>query len=165
MSNLTIAISASDLSENTSYEPLPAGSYIVNIFDVELTSVKNGENAGKPQYKVQLKVADGQFANRRLFTYLPLYAGKGFWKSQSFFEALGYEVSAGNFTVPTPNDLSGKALVAKVKIVADRDGAPENNVSGFVNPGAVKEQVVTGAATPVASAADIWTATPQQGTF
>lgn len=155
MSNLVINLSANDITEQSSYEPLPAGNYVTSVFNVELTEVKSGENAGKPQYKVQLKVQDGQFENRRLFTYLPLYSGKAFWKSQAFFEALGYEMSAGNFTVPTPNELAGKQIVAKVKVVPDQNGGQENNVSGFTVPTA-QRQVVTGGATPVANASAIW---------
>ena len=131
MTNLIINIGASDLSEQNSYEAIPAGTYNTTVFNVELTEVKNGENAGKPQYKVQLKVADGQYENRRLFTYVPLYTGKAFWKTQAFFEALGYDVKDGKFSVPTPNELAGKSVGAKVKIAQDMNGADENNVAGF----------------------------------
>ena len=131
MSNLTINISANDLQEQTSYEPLPQGTYNAVIFNAEVVQVKNGENAGKPQFSIQFKVTDGQYENRRVFTYIPLYTGKAFWKTQAFFTALGYDLKDGQFTVPTPNEISGKAIAIKVKVVPDQDGNNVNNVAGF----------------------------------
>ena len=107
-----------DAFGSSDYAPLPAGSYNANVFEVEIVQVKNGENAGKDQFKVQFKVAEGEFSNRRLFTYIPLYAGKASWKTVAFFKALGYEPKPGEpFTIPTPNELAGKNLGIKVKVV------------------------------------------------
>lgn len=133
MAGLSINITDADLqSANTgSYDPVPAGTYNTTIFNVELTEVKSGENAGKPQYKLQFRISEGQFENRRLFTYVPLYKGKAFWKTQAFFGALGYDMKAGEFTVPTPNELSGKPVAVKATIVKDMNGADDNNVAGF----------------------------------
>lgn len=119
-------------SNNTSYEPLPKGKYDVTIFDIQADSVKSGENAGKPRWKIQLKVSSGQFENRRLFTLIPLYVAGDFWKTQSFFEALGYDLKEGKFTVPEINELLGKGLSARVTIrEADGQYPADNNVSGY----------------------------------
>lgn len=151
MSNFSININESDLSQN-SYEVIPAGTYATTVFNVELTDVKNGDNAGKKQYKVQLRISEGQYENRRLFTYIPLYTGKAFWKTQSFFEALGYDVKGGQFAVPTPNELAGKPVGARVKIAQDRDGVDENNVAGFNAPASTPaNNLASVGATPVAS--------------
>lgn len=128
MSNLTINISAGDLQES-SYDPIPAGTYDATVYAVEVVEVKNGENAGKPQYKIQFRLST-EYENRRLFTYVPLYTGKAFWKTQAFFEALGYEMNDGKFTVPTPAELGGKAIRLKTTIVQGLNG-DENNVAGF----------------------------------
>lgn len=141
MSNLSINISAGDLQSTGNYEPLPDGSYESTVYAVELTEVKNGENAGKPQYKLQFRVSEGQFENRRIFTYIPLYTGKAFWKTQAFFSALGYEMADGKFVVPTPTDLSGKPVRINLSIVENNNGEKENNVKGFA-----KTQVKVGAA-------------------
>jgi len=115
----------------TSYEPLPKGKYETTIYDIQQDTVKSGENAGKPRWKVQLKVVSGQYENRRLFTLIPLYVAGDFWKTQSFFEALGYSLK-GNFEVPETKDLLGKALGARVTIrEAQGDYPADNNVSGF----------------------------------
>jgi hypothetical protein len=127
---ISINISQGDLAPKNEYSLLPAGTYSTTIFDIETLEVKNGENAGKPQFKIQLRVSEGEFENRRLFTYVPLYTGKAFWKTQAFFEALGYDMKDGKFTVPPTNDLMGKAIGAKVKIAQGLEGE-ENNVGGF----------------------------------
>jgi len=119
-------------SNSNSYEPLPKGKYDVTIFDIQADTVKSGENAGKPRWKLQLRVASGQFENRRLFTLVPLYVAGDFWKTQSFFEALGYDMKAGKFTVPEVNELLGKALTARVTIrEASAEYPADNNVSGY----------------------------------
>lgn len=156
-----INISSGDLTEqNTgSYEALPKGTYSTTIFSAELTEVKSGDNAGKPQLKVQLKVADGEeYANRRLFTYVPLYTGKAFWKTQAFFTALGYDMKAGNFQVPEINELLGKSIGAKVTVVPNSmSGEDENNVGGFTSAtsGNVDAVLKSMGATP-ASTGGIW---------
>jgi hypothetical protein len=129
-------------SGNTnSYEPLPKGKYETTIYDVQLDTVKSGDNAGKPRWKVQLRVSDGQFENRRLFTLIPLYVAGDFWKTQAFFEALGFDVKAGQFTVPEPQALLGKAIAARVTIrEAQGDYPADNNVSGYDKAGEVKTE-------------------------
>lgn len=114
-----------------SYDPVPAGKYETTIYDVQAETVKSGQNAGKPRLKVQLRVSEGQHENRRLFVLIPLYVAGDFWKTQSFFESLGYSVK-GNFQVPDTKDLLGKAVTARVIIrEAQGDYPAENNVSGF----------------------------------
>jgi hypothetical protein len=118
-------------SNTNSYEPVPAGKYETTIFDVQAETVKSGQNAGKPRWKVQLKISEGQFENRRLFVLIPLYVAGDFWKTQSFFESLGYPVK-GNFDVPEATELFGKPVVARVVIREAQGEYPaDNNVSGF----------------------------------
>lgn len=146
-----------DAFGSSDYAPLPEGTYNANVFEVEIVQVKNGENAGKDQFKVQFKVAEGQFSNRRLFTYIPLYAGKASWKTVAFFKALGYEPKPGeSFNVPTPNELAGKSLAIKVKVVPSQDGGEENNISGFAPTSKVESLAsALGIKEPVSSD-DIW---------
>jgi hypothetical protein len=155
MSNLTINLSPADLQQNSDYAPIPAGTYNATVFNAELTEVKSGENAGKPQYKLQFRISDGKAENRRIFTYVPLYTGKAFWKSQAFFSALGYDMSEGSFTVPTPNELAGKAVAVKVTVVPGQNGGEDNNVAGFVKAGTA---TASSLAEPinVKSASEIW---------
>lgn len=118
-------------SSTASYEPVPAGKYETTIYEIAAETVKSGPNEGKPRWKVQFRIAEGQFENRRLFALIPLYVAGDFWKTQSFFEALGYSLK-GSFEVPDTNDLLGKALVTRVTIKeAQGDYPADNNVSGF----------------------------------
>jgi hypothetical protein len=118
-------------SSSESLGPVPKGNYNVNVFDVKVEEVKSGANAGKPRWNVQLKIADGQYENRRLFVYIPLYVAGDFWKTQSFFEALGYSVK-GQFQTPQPNEIMGKSLIARVTVrEADGQYEADNNVAGF----------------------------------
>lgn len=123
-----------NLSQNNNsdnFEPVPAGKYETTIFDIQAETVKSGQNEGKPRWKVQLKIAEGQFENRRLFVLIPLYIAGDFWKTQIFFESLGFKVK-GNFDVPEINALLGKAIIARVVIrEAQGDFPADNNVSGF----------------------------------
>ena len=130
------ALSSASASTN-SYDPLPKGKYDVAVFDVQSDTVKSGENAGKPRWKIQLKVTSGQFENRRLFTLIPLYVAGDFWKTQSFFEALGFDIQAGKFTVPEINEILGKVVTARVTIREAQGEYPaDNNVSGYDKPAA-----------------------------
>jgi hypothetical protein len=151
---ITINIGASDLAPKSDYSLLPAGTYNTTIFDIETLEVKSGENAGKPQFKIQLRVSSGEAENRRLFTYVPLYTGKAFWKTQAFFEALGYDMKDGKFTVPATKDLMGKSVGAKVKIVPGLEGE-ENNVAGFVKASNTPDSLITSIG-GVESSEDVW---------
>lgn len=146
-----INITNEDLSQQSSYEPVPAGTYNTTVFEVTPTEVKSGDNAGKPQYKIQLRISEGQNTNRRLFTYVPLYTGKAFWKTQAFFTALGYDMKDGQFTVPTPNELAGKELSAKVTIVDGLNGQ-DNNIASFSKQSASQTLSSMGAT----SVSDAW---------
>jgi hypothetical protein len=160
MTSININISNEDLASTSSgsYDPIPKGTYATTIFTAELVPVKNGENAGKPQLKIQLRVSEGQFENRRLFTFVPLYTGKAFWKTKAFFEALGYDLNAGNFEVPDVTELLGKPLGAKVTLVANSvSGEDENNVGGFTGASSSTDELLKGmGAIPTGSVGSPW---------
>lgn len=132
MSNIKINITDEALAAaGGSYEPVPEGSYNATIFNVVSETVKSGDNAGKPRYNVQFALTGEGVNNRRVFSYVPLYVAKDFWKTQSFFKALGYDMKAGDFEVPTATDLAGKPIGVRVKIGQDQEGKPKNEVGGF----------------------------------
>lgn len=132
MSNIKINITDEALaSTKGSYEPIPAGSYNATVFEVKQEQVQSGDNAGKPRFNVQFSITDEGHKNRRVFSYVPLYVAKDFWKAQAFFSALGYDMKAGDFEVPTPAELAGKPIGVRVKIGTDQNGLPRNEVGGF----------------------------------
>lgn len=112
--------------------PIPAGTYACSIFDATAEEVRSGPNAGKPRWNVQFKVTEGEYDNRRIFAYIPLYVAGDFWKTQAFFTALGYDVK-GEFTVPDIRDVLGKSIDVKATVrEAEGDYPASNNVAGFV---------------------------------
>jgi hypothetical protein len=128
----SLNFSADAFESSGSYSPVPAGTYNTTIYEVKIVQVKSGENACKDQFNVQFRIADGQYENRRLFTYIPLYAGKAQWKTLAFFKALGFEPKPNEpFQIPTPADLGGKPIGVKVTVVQDQNGGDDNNVAGF----------------------------------
>lgn len=50
------------------FEPLPSGFYEADITDIELVDVQQGANAGKPMFKVEATISEGEpFENRKLW--------------------------------------------------------------------------------------------------
>jgi len=133
MSNIKISgITEESLaSKGGSYEPVPAGSYNATIFEAKLEEVRSGPNEGKPRFNIQFSITDEGHKNRRVFSYVPLYVANDFWKAQSFFKALGYDMKAGDFEVPSVTELAGKPIGVRVKVGADQNGLPRNEVGGF----------------------------------
>jgi hypothetical protein len=131
---------------------IPAGSYNATVFEVKQEEVRSGPNEGKPRFNVQFRISSGQYENRRVFSYIPLYVAGDFWKTQSFFSALGYDMKSGDFEVPEVNELQGKAIGVRVKVGKDQNGEDRNEVSGFDK--ATSESLLGSmGATPVS---DVW---------
>lgn len=127
-SDYTPSTGSSDLG------PIPAGVYSATLFEVKAEEVKSGANAGKPRWNVQFRIQGGEYDNRRVFSYIPMYVAGDFWKFESFFSALGYKVE-GAFQVPAINDILGKAVDLRVKIRdAQGDYPASNEVAGFNKP-------------------------------
>jgi hypothetical protein len=154
--SFTISVPA-DLVQSaptTDIGPIPAGTYSCTIFEAKAEEVRSGKNAGKPRWNVQLRVAAGQHENRRLFAYIPLYVAGDFWKTQSFFGALEYDVK-GEFSVPEVNDVLGKAIDVKVTIrEAEGDYSADNNVAGFVKVSSGTDALTSMGATEATG--DVW---------
>lgn len=133
--------------------PLPKGTYSATIYEVKAEEVRGGANAGKPRWNVQFRVSGGDYENRRLFAYIPLYVAGDFWKTQSFFEALGYDVK-GEFEVPAPKELLGKAVDVRVTVrEAEGDYPADNNVAGFNKATTGADALTAMGAKP---ASDLW---------
>lgn len=113
---------------------LPKGTYSATIYEVKPEEVRSGANAGKPRWNVQFRISAGEYENRRVFAYIPLYVAGDFWKTQNFFESLGFDVK-GDFTVPAPKDILGKPVDVRVTVREAQGDYPEdNNVAGFNKP-------------------------------
>lgn len=139
-------------SSTTTLSAIPAGTYQATVFDAKLEEVRSGPNEGKPRLNVQFRVSDGEFENRRVFSYIPLYVAGDFWKTKAFFGSLGYDMKAGDFEVPDATELAGKPVAVRVKVGKDMNGEDRNEVGGFDAPSA--EDVL--ASSLGATSSDLW---------
>ena len=156
MSELSLSFTEEDLASTGTYSVVPAGSYNAVVFEVKQETVTSGPNEGKPRFNVQFKLTDKGVENKRVFGLVALYKAGDYWKTQSFFKALGYDLTAGSFKVPSPQELGGKAIGVRVKIGKDQNDQDRNEVAGFdaatAGSGALLDSI---GATPVSSS-DVW---------
>jgi len=156
--SISLNFTAEDLSAASSgdYSVVPAGSYNATIFDVKQETVKSGPNEGKPRFNIQFRLTGEGVENRRVFAYVALYKAGDYWKTQAFFKALGYDLTAGTFAVPSPQELSGKPIGVRVKVGKDQDGNDRNEVSGFDKAASVNDLMASIGATPTTPTGDVW---------
>ena len=133
---------------------IPAGSYNATVFDVKQEEVRSGPNEGKPRLNVQFRISEGGYGNRRVFSYVALYVAGDFWKTQSFFKALGYDMKSGDFEVPSADDLQGKSIGVRVKVGKDQNGEDRNEVAGFDKATATADSVL--GSMGATSSSDVW---------
>ena len=161
MSNISFNVTEEALASvaGGDYTPIPAGSYNATVFEVKLEQVKSGPNEGKPRFNIQFRISQGEHENRRVFGYVALYVAGDFWKTQSFFSALGYDMKSGEFKVPEINELLGKPIGIRVKVGKDGEGRDRNEIAGFDKPAksSVDDLLTdTLGAKPVAASSDLW---------
>lgn len=120
--------------ESANYEPIPTGTKLeVSVFDISKVQVKTGENAGKDQLDVTVKVTEeGQYFGREIrYNKLPLYAGKSAWALTAFAEAVGWPTSKdeqGHTLIDMPDNLQdvlGTKFIAKIGQTASNKNNPE----------------------------------------
>lgn len=130
--------SAVDTTDN--FEPLPAGDYVVEVVD---SSVKQ-TRAGDGEYiALQLRVVDGQYENRRVFTNINTVSPK------ADTQAIGEKLLAQLCTaVGLPHalddtaDLHSIPVRASLKIEPEKNGYPaRNNVRAFKPAGSAPTPV------------------------
>ena len=122
--------------------PLPEGSYLFNIFNVEEAEYgENTANAGKPRLIVTLKVAEGDYKGRQVKDFgVPLFPN---WASGAvahtfyqFAKAVGGEVDEdGNVSFPVDEwtDLQGETIKARISH-EDYQGSPRARVQRYLAP-------------------------------
>ena len=128
------------------FEPMPSGFYEADITDIEIVEVASGDNKGKPMFKVEYTLSDGNFANRKLWSNVMLFNvldkdGKpNNWFLAQFLKATGNSVALDAGTIPAIEDLQGKHVtlsvrksVNKYKTQRSADGETvfQNTVNGF----------------------------------
>ena len=129
------------------FDPLEPGRYNAEVFEITMDAVKNATGAGKmpagtPMMKVQFKITDEEYANRRVWTQFVI-PPKDYDKSAAakmkgmlarFFIALGTpeeEVLNKNFS-PDFGDYVGEPCVITVAKEPKKD-RQDNIIEGEYN--------------------------------
>lgn len=116
MSGLRVNFSSDEAkSEARSAELLPRGDYHVALTDIEYREVREGKNADKPYWNLEFTIQSGPHENRKVWTNCMLFAPALYTFAQ-LMKACGYDVEAGEFEVPDPDELIGKIMVAVVTV-------------------------------------------------
>ena len=130
-----------------SFEPMPTGFYEADITDIEIVEVASGDNKGKPMFKVEYTLSDGDFANRKLWSNVMLFTvydkegQPNNWFLAQFLKATGNADALTTGNVPEAEAYLGKKVIANVKRVRDKyneQDQPEgtilykNEVKGFM---------------------------------
>lgn len=122
-----------DEAESTGdYKPIPRGEYHCKITDNEVALSKSEKNPGKPMWKMELTVQDGEYENRKLITNVCLWNGALYSLSQIMKAIYQVDIEAGEFRVPAAADLIGKDVIAKVMVKPANDQYDAgNNIKSF----------------------------------
>ena len=140
--NVTEAAQQEAAKGGGDFQPLAAGIYNVTVVDAEETKIDNPKsvNNGFTSVRMQFRISDGQKgANRRLFQTVydverwankdgsdpkdangVVIEGTGSvnWLFSQFYKSLGVDMT-GAVDLPEIEDLLGKSLAVKIKIVPD----------------------------------------------
>lgn len=115
--------------EAVSFEAIPAGMYNCQIIENEFGFSKS---SGNPMWSLQLEVADGEYAGRRLFSHL-VWAGKGLGFTKKDLAQIAPELLEAPFDTKDPEivaSLLGRDVRVKVA-VRIYEGEKTNNVRGL----------------------------------
>lgn len=130
---IVLNLTDDDLTEQK-FTPAPAGWYPVEIEEIETRESKSAKNPGKPFYSIKFKSVDEDRFKGRFFDNVMLWQG-AHYDIVAIGKALGLIESAGDFSIPTEDELLGKELEVRVVIEKytnrDDEEAERNAVKGY----------------------------------
>lgn len=135
----------------SSNDPIPLGERLkVSVYDIDEAVVKSGDNAGKPQLVLTVKVTEpGPYQGREIrYNNIPLYAARNAWTLVAFADAVGLKTDRDSGNVELPDnigDLRGKEFIAKMGHRTGNDGNIYNTVAGYakIKSGGTETQTPT----------------------
>lgn len=113
--------------EAQSFEAIPKGKYPVVVEDVQFQISKS---SNKPMFNVRFSITEGEFANRKLFTYMS-FSEKALAVTKANIAALAPDLITTSFNPKKVADeslLIGKTAIASVGIEKDQSGDDRNTV-------------------------------------
>ena len=147
-----LMFNAAAVQPRSSFDPIPAGSYIASISESAIKPTKSGTGQ---MLTLTWDILDGQYKGRKVFDRLNIQ------NTNPKAEAIGQEQlsalchAAGVLQLQDTNQLHGKPVKIKVKIRKDDTGQFEdsNEVSGYT---AASGASIPAAAAPAAAPAAPW---------
>jgi hypothetical protein len=115
--------------EDTGFEALPKGMYPCIISECEFTY---SQSSGNPMWTLQLEVAEGEYAGRKLFNHL-VFAGKGMGITKQNLGRIKPELLESPFSPDDEEVIAGMlGLEVKAKVTVRKyEGEDRNNVNGL----------------------------------
>lgn len=113
--------------EAMSFDVFPKGNYPLVIDDMEFQISKS---SGKPMWAMRFSVTEGEFANRKLFSYWS-FSEKALPMTKTNIAAVAPELLEGPFNPKQVADeamLVGRTCMGKVGIEKGTDGNEDRNV-------------------------------------
>lgn len=113
--------------EAMSFEVFPKGNYPLVIDDMEFQISKS---SGQPMWSMRFSVTEGEFANRKLFSYWS-FSEKALPMTKTNIAAVAPELLEGPFNPKQIADealLVGRTCMGKVSIEKGTDGNDDRNV-------------------------------------
>jgi hypothetical protein len=112
-------------AESTVREVPPSGEYHCKIVEIETKEVKpTSKNVGKPYWNVQFVAQSDKYAGSRFFSNIMLFEGVDgtLGALSQFLKALDFDVQAGEFELPEPDELIGRDInIRGTKLLAGYD--------------------------------------------
>lgn len=87
-------------NDSGDFETLPIGEYSCFVYEMEGKMSSNNN----PMISITLKVAEGEYKNRQLWTNITLIP-KAWFKVEEFFEAVDYDLDNLPESVETPQEI------------------------------------------------------------
>lgn len=135
--------------KSAGFEPIPPGKYLVAVTGCELAETgPNSKQAGRPYFKLEYTVQEGQYENRKIWDNVMLFDG-ALYSISNMLKAVDVPItldsSSANFQVPgyEPNSIPGpewwmgKQFIVRTKMGKETktaDGktyAPRAEVSSY----------------------------------
>ena len=119
-------VNLESVEAQTGFDPIPAGTYIVQVTDSKVLESK----AGNPMVFWEFTVVDGEFSGRKLWDYMTLNNEISLRRLKSLAVAAGH---------PNPDyvndseEMHGLYAKIKVKLTDDEKYGAKNNISSFAS--------------------------------
>jgi hypothetical protein len=141
-----LKVNFAGVPDQKSFEPVPAGRYMLELSDYIEDEVSQGENEGQPLYKLTWEVLsdDEDLNGRKIWDNLTIM-DTTLWRLKAMLKGFGFVIDDSEDAEELAfefDELLGKTLEAQVSISPKRKNKrtgeeyqPRNKISKFIIPG------------------------------